>query len=121
MIPLPDSDFVPPRSFSEFLPVTLIEIETRHSRTQPLQPHSLVNRVALAFFLSGYQPSSSGTIVTFEKPSWASHGISHPAFAVSQRMVAGRLRSCPKINSKRSSTSLTRFLNLEVARDRVER
>lgn len=85
---LPGSDFIPPRSLSSFLPVTLVEARASvpQSPVMTLTPSNLIYRLALAFFLKGYEISSSGGIVVLQRPLWSKMGTSYSPFAVSEKV-----------------------------------
>ncbi len=86
--PFPRGDFVPALSFTSFLPSTLIEVKTRRPRDRQLHQSTLHNRIALAFFLSGYELSSTGAASSFDIPSWVTSATSLAPFPVSEKLGA---------------------------------
>jgi hypothetical protein len=70
--PLADSDYEILASRPLFPPSALIEITTTRPVGQTDDNSFLVNKVALAFYLSNYALSSTGFINHFDRPVWAS-------------------------------------------------
>jgi hypothetical protein len=78
-------DFIVPRQMTWFAPVTLLEVTTSRQRTQINDRSELMNRVALAFFLSGFELSSLGLLPSFDEPRWASMGVSHTPYPIAEK------------------------------------
>lgn len=84
---VPGSDFEPPSSFTISLASTLLEITTKRTPKQPADFSTLPNRVALAFFLSGFEISSTGIMPNFDLPKWAAVGVAQNPFPLSERTL----------------------------------
>lgn len=81
-------EFVVPRRFGSFAPAVLLDMQTTRSREQPQDESRLAYRVALAFFLSGFDISSTGILVGFDRPRLAAFGMSQAPFPVSEKVGA---------------------------------
>jgi hypothetical protein len=85
---MPGSDFELPSSFFLTPPSVLLEIITSRNLTASFDSSSLPNRLALAFWLSGFELSSTGVISNFDLPRWSSIGVSHSPFPVAERVLS---------------------------------
>lgn len=84
--PAPNSDFHPFGPFpSMFLPSTLIEISTTRPLNEQYDTSRLPYKVALSFYLAGYNLGGSGTITHFDSPTWASLGRNSTPFPVNEK------------------------------------
>jgi hypothetical protein len=68
-----------------FMPSALIEISVSRSLDKQFDRSSLPLKVALSFFLSGYDLGGPGTIAHFDSPPWASLGRNHTPFPVNEK------------------------------------
>jgi hypothetical protein len=82
------SDFVPPQTFSFFSPNALLSVRTHRTTIHQLKEPSLPNKMLLALFLKGYKLSGTGSVASFDEPSWASFGTSHGWSLLSERHLA---------------------------------
>jgi hypothetical protein len=80
------SNLVIPKQFRHFWPTTLLEITTERQMGEMNDVSLLPNRVALAFYLGGFDISGPGSLTGFDQPRWATLGISHSAFPVTEKM-----------------------------------
>jgi hypothetical protein len=80
-----ETDFIPPHRFEILLPSALIQISTTRLSTENPSLSTLPNRIALALFLSGYEFSSSGILLSFDQPRWVSAGFSQSPFPASEK------------------------------------
>jgi hypothetical protein len=82
------TDFVPRAGLGWFAPRSLLEVKT--VRKSPLEPDQapLLSRVALAFYLCGFDLSATGALAQFDEPIWASFGIRSSHFAVAEKMAS---------------------------------
>lgn len=84
--PAPNSDFYPFGQFpSLFMPSSLIQIATTRPVGTQFDSSRLPSRVALSFFLVGYNISGSGTITHFDLPAWAAMGRNNTPFPVNEK------------------------------------
>jgi hypothetical protein len=82
---LPNTDYLPFVIFPNFTPSTLIEVRTTRLINEQFDRSRLANRVALAFFLTGFDISSPGYITHFDMPAWTTMGRWHTSFPVSEK------------------------------------
>src|SRR5205823_3595426 len=85
---LPGSDLVVPPSFTRTMPSALLEVTTRRPLDQQLDLPTLPNRMVLALFLSGFDVSGTGRILSFDRPIWADRRISHYPFPLTDQQIA---------------------------------
>jgi len=81
------TDFVVPRDYVMVTPTVLLEVTTSRSRSETVSSSTLINRVALAFFLKGFDIASTGVVVGFDRPIWATLGQSHARSLVDEKLV----------------------------------
>lgn len=81
--------FFVPKDLAAVTPSALLEVTTSRPRTAQFSQSTLMNRVALAFFLLGHSIASPGIVVTFDHPTWATMGQSHQHFLVDEKFIAG--------------------------------
>ncbi len=60
--------FVIPREFSTITPSALLEATTVRALNEPFDQSMLINRVALAFYLKGFDIAGTGIVVGFDSP-----------------------------------------------------
>lgn len=84
--PIGDSDYKPSAPFPVTIPSTLIEITSTRPAGQAVDNSTLANKLALAFYLLGYEIGSSGVISHFDRPTWGSMGRVTTLFPVSERV-----------------------------------
>jgi hypothetical protein len=82
------TDFVIPREFSTITPSALLEVTTTRVLNEPFDQSTLINRVALAFYLKGFDITGTGIVVGFDHPRWATIGQSHAPSLVDEKHVA---------------------------------
>jgi hypothetical protein len=75
-------DFVVPRQWRHFNPVALLSVTTPRSDDEVGDRSQLLSRVALAFYLSGYDIGSSGIVTGNDEPRWASVGTTQGQFPI---------------------------------------
>lgn len=80
--------FVIPREFSTITPSVLLEVTTTRALNEPFDQSTLINRVALAFYLKGFDIAGTGIVVGFDHPSWATLGQSHSPSLVDEKHVS---------------------------------
>lgn len=83
------SRFVVPRNMTMVTPAVLLEATTSRPRTQQFSQSTLMNQVALAFYLLGYDIAGTGLLVSFDRPTWATLGQSHQRYVVDEKPVTG--------------------------------
>ena len=84
--PSPNSDFIPSGPYpSTMMPTALIQVATKRPLGTLFDTSRLPYRVALSFFLHGYNLSSTGTIMHFDLPAWASMGRNTTPFPVDEK------------------------------------
>jgi hypothetical protein len=81
------TDFVIPREFTMITPSTLLEVTTNRPIHEVNDQTTLPNRVALAFFLKDFVIASTGIVVAFDRPIWATFGQSHGRSLVGERPI----------------------------------
>ena len=80
------TDFVIPRSFRHFAPTSLLEVRSSRPKNKRQDVSQLPNRVALAFYLAGFDIGALGFLTGFDVPRWASM-FSHTPFPVTEKIV----------------------------------
>ena len=84
--PVPDSDLYPFAQFPNLsMPSALIQIATERPIGTQFDSSRLPHKVALSFFLSGYNISGSGTITHFDSPVWGAMGRNNTPFPVDEK------------------------------------
>lgn len=87
--PAPNSDLYPFGQFPTFLiPSALIQIATTRPVGTRFDSSRLPYRVALSFFLAGYNLGGAGTITHFDSPVWAAMGRNSTPFPVNEKAGA---------------------------------
>jgi Apea-like HEPN len=76
-------NFRVPRRFQMFVPSALLEMTAVRSTQPANRPSDIANRVGLAMFLLGFDFSSPGVAIEFDRPLWASFGMQYVPFPVS--------------------------------------
>ncbi len=85
--PLDPGAIAMPSQFSFFAPRVVLEIHAVGRRDTASEGPRLAHRVALAFFLSGFELGGSGTLASFDLPRWASFGVTQGPFPVAEKVV----------------------------------
>lgn len=80
-----DSDYMPFAKVPDFMPSALVEMRTARPLQQQFDTSQLPNRIALAFFLKGYDFATSGFVTNFDWPSWAAMGRWNTPFTVAEK------------------------------------
>jgi len=85
---LKSTDFVVPHEFTVITPSMLLEVTTTRNRSELFSQSTLLNRIALAFYLKGFDIASNGVAVSFDRPTWATYGQSHARALVDEKSIA---------------------------------
>lgn len=83
--PVPHSDLIVPATLSHVVPSALLTVTARTSHEPQEAAVDLLSRVALAFFLHGYELSSNGIMAGFDHPAWTIPGSSSQPFLISAK------------------------------------
>ncbi len=84
--PVPYSDLVVPYSISQVIPSALISIQTTRPMGEQDYESSLTNRVALAFFLAGYDLTGTSFLVAIDHPQWIAGNGYFPASPIGGKL-----------------------------------
>ncbi|HUW78882.1 MAG TPA: hypothetical protein VMV52_09080 [Candidatus Nanopelagicaceae bacterium] len=79
--------FAPPRRYEDLMPSSLIEISIERLRNTRIEESTLPVQIALAFFLCGYELSSTGILVSFDNPKWANRELLHSPYPVHEKRI----------------------------------
>jgi len=80
-----EMEFVPPFTFPNFMPSSVITVSTSRPRVELSDLSTLSIRVALALFLTGYEISSSGEVISFDQPKWMHGRFSWEPFPLDEK------------------------------------
>lgn len=80
-------DFVVPREFSTVTPSALLSVTTTRPRSEAFSKSTLLSRVALALYLRGFDIASTGVMIGFDRPLWATLASNQPRSLVGERHV----------------------------------
>ncbi len=83
-------DFVVPQRFLFWLPSVMIEVSDKRNRAETYEEPNLLYRVALSFFLSGFDISATGLVMSFDQPRWAAMGVSPMPFPILEKQGVAR-------------------------------
>lgn len=70
------------------VPTTLLQLEVENHDFRVGEVPPIHNRLALAFHLMGYDISTLGVLVYFQRPVWASQGVRHSPFLVARKQAS---------------------------------
>lgn len=87
--PVPQTDFVVPHEAIVITPSVLLEATTARKRSELVDQSTLLNRIALAFYLRGFDIASTGVAVGFDRPMWATLGQAHGRALVDEKPILG--------------------------------